>query len=228
MSGVLAIFIVVLFAIYSLTGNEDALKFKKDYESLNNTIRSSDGAKYNDVDIPKKNPIKYISATEAVDIIKNKKGIIYFGANWCPWCRNAVEVLFKAAKQKKVDTIYYLDMDTAKNTWEIKDGKAVKTEQEKEGYYELLNLLSPILSDYVLKDENGLSYNTGEKRIYMPLVIAVNGGKITDSHRGTVTLNEGQTKYDKLTANQHDVLLKEYNTLIDTLNKTSCDDNVCS
>lgn len=226
--GVLAIFSISLFAIYSLTGNKDAIKFKKDYESLNNTVRKSDGANYNNVDIPKNNPIKYVTAKEATDIIKNKKGVIYFGANWCPWCRNGVEVLFEAAKKKNLDTIYYLDMDTAKNTWEIQNGKVVKTEEEKEGYYELLDSLSSILSDYVLKDENGVSYDTGEKRIYMPLVIAVDKGKITDTHRGTVSLDEGQTKYDKMTSTQHDELLKEYNTLIDSLNRATCDNEVCS
>lgn len=206
-------------------GEADALKFKKEYESLNNTIRKSDGEKYNNVNISEENPIKYISCAEAIDIIKNKTGIIYFGANWCPWCRNAIEVLFDSAKKNNLDTIYYLDMDTVKNTWEIQEGKLVKTKEEKEGYYELLSLLDGVLREdnYVLTDNDGNKYDTGEKRIYMPFVVAIKSGHISSSHVGTVSLNDGQTKYDKLTNDQYDELMVTYDKLINsTKSSNSC------
>lgn len=214
---ILGVSIVLGFALN--LPNDDALKFKEDYESLNDTIRESDGAKYNNVSISKKNPIKYVSATEAVDIIQNKEGIIYFGANWCPWCRNAVEVLFEAAATEKEKTIYYVDMDSVRNVWAVEDGKLVKTTKEGEGYYELLDALDSILGEATFTvEDNGTVYDTEEKRIYMPLIISVKNGEIVKYHNGTVKLDDGQTKYDKLTTSQHDELLKEYQELIRSIN----------
>lgn len=196
----------------------DAEKFKEEYESLNDTIRQSDGALYNNVTIPEKNPIKYLSSKEAVDVIKSKKGIIYLGANWCPWCRNAVEVLFESAKDNDIETIYYVNLDKIRNVWEVKDGQLVKTQQEEDGYYDLLAALEGVLDENTYTITSGTEkYDTGEKRIYMPLIITVKDGKILDHHEGTVKLNENQTKYSKLTQEQHDELLNKYNALIQTI-----------
>lgn len=229
LSLIVTIFIgVFLWNHYKLT---DAKKFKEEYERLNNTIRKSDGALYNTVTISKKNPIKYISAKEATDIIKNKTGVIYFGANWCPWCRNAVEVLFDSANQNELDTIYYVDMDLLRNIWEVKNGKLIKTQNEQEGYYELLEALDEILGEdnYILTDQEGQKYDTGEKRIYMPLVIAVKNGNIVENNVGTVSLNEGQTKYDKLTQEQYKELLKKYDSLIQSISSSTCTmEDTCS
>lgn len=209
--------------------SSDALKFKESYESLNNTVRESDGANYNNVSISKNNPIKYLNALEAVDVIKNKTGVIYFGANWCPWCRNAVPVLLEAAKKEKLEPVYYVDMDTIRNVWAIKDNKLVKTTIEGEGYYELLEALDSILGDstYTLKDSSGKIYDTKEKRIYMPLIITVNNGRILDKKVGTVNLSEEQTKYDKLTNEQHDELLETYRTMIKNMRNDVCSLDGC-
>ena len=232
---VLFVFLIVMgsigiFYIDSKKNTTDAKKFKEEYESLNNKIRESDGALYNTVTIPEKNPIKYVTAQEATNIIKNKTGILYFGTNWCPWSRNAVEVLFSSASQNNLDTSYYVDMDFLRNVWDIKDGKLIKTQKEQEGYYELLAALEEILGEdtYVLKDEEGKTYDTGEKRIYMPLVVSVKNGTIMKNHVGTISLEEGQTKYDKLKPNQYEELQKIYNALIQSIRSTSCTlENAC-
>ena len=116
-------------------------------------------------------------------------------------------------------TIYYVNMDEVRNVWEIVDGKLEKTTTEKEGYYELLEALDEVLSPstYTLTDTNGKKYDTKEKRIGMPLVIAVKNGKIETKHSGTVKLNDNQTKYSKLEDNQKEELQKIYHDLI---NKT--------
>ncbi len=219
--GIIALFIIAIGIIMIVNPSikTDGMKFKEEYEKLNDTIRESDGAKYNNVSIDAKNPIKYINAKEAIDIIKNKTGIIYFGANWCPWCRNAIEVLFESTKEKNLKTIYYLDMDSVRNIWEIKDGKLEKTTVEQEGYYELLEALDSVLSEntYTLKDNSGKVYDTKEKRIGMPLIIAVKDGKIIEKHSGTVKLKENQTKYSKLEQDQKEELLKNYNEMIDKI-----------
>ena len=147
--------------------------------------------------------------------------MIYFGANWCPWCRNAIEVLIDVAKQKKEKKIYYLDMDKVRNTWEVVNGNLNKVTNEEEGYYDLLKALDSILGDqtYTLTDEFGNIHDTGEKRIYMPLIIGVKNGKILKNHTGTITLKEEQTKYDKLTKEQKQDLKKIYSELIDATRK---------
>ena len=110
------------------TPTADAIKFKEEYESLNGTIRESDGAKYNSVTIPEDNPIKYVDAKGALEVLKNETSIIYVGAEWCPWCRNAVPVLFDAAKDTNMKTVYYLNLDKEKE-----DPKISQTARFKSG-----------------------------------------------------------------------------------------------
>ncbi len=199
--------------------NNDALRFKEEYESLNNVVRDSDGELYNSVSINEDNPIKYVDIKETLKLLKNKKGILYIGANWCPWCRNAIEVLIDSANDMNLNEIYYLDLTNYRNVWEIIDKKLVKTQTESEGYYDLLDALDGILGsdNYKLKDDDGNIYDTGEKRIYMPIVIAFKDGKIVDHHLSTVTLKDNQTKYDKLDGNQYNELKKIYTDLIKSI-----------
>lgn len=205
----------------------DAKRFKESYESLNNIKRESDGEFYNNVSIPLDNPFKYVDIKEATDIIKNKSGILYIGANWCPWCRNAVEVLIDSAKEKNLNTIYYLDLTEYRNVFEIQNGKLVKTTTEKEGYYDLLEALDSILGEktYTLKDKDGKIYDTKEKRIYMPTVIAIKEGNILKHHVGTVDLEETQSKYSKLTETQTKKLKTIYEEMIDSISSSVCSSN---
>mgnify|MGYP004516854329 CR=1 FL=1 len=196
----------------------DALKFKEEYESLNDKL-NSDGNSYNNVEIPENNPIKYITVKEAINIIKNGEGVIYFGANWCPWCRNAVGVLLDAASNKMLDTIYYLDMDKVRNKFSVVDGKITKIQVEQDGYYELLDLLDEVLSKdtYKITDSDGNVYDTNEKRIYIPFVIAVKNGKILNNHISTVELNDNQNEYSYLTDEQKNELFKIYIKIIESI-----------
>lgn len=207
---ILLIGVIVVLLVNVNKASADAVKFKEEYEALNGTIRQSDGATYSSIDVPNNNPIKYIDAKETLEILKKDEAIIYVGAAWCPWCRNVVNVLFDVAKVYKVKTIYYLTLDDEKDTYEVQDGKLVKTKEGSRYYYKLLDELDKYLEEYIIKDENGKSYDTGEKRIYMPYVLAIKNGKVISDKVGTVELNEGQTKYDLLTESQYEELYKIY------------------
>ncbi len=227
----IAILVVIILGVVFIltrdkkeTSSSDALKFKEEYESLNGTKRESDGASYNDVNIYEDNPIKYVTISEALNILDSEKAVIYIGANWCPWCRNAVPVLIDTAKDYDVKKIYYLNLDEDKSNFEVQDGNLVKTREGTEDYYKLLDKLSDILSDYILK-EDGKEYNTNEKRIYMPFVIGIKDGKVVDSHTGTVDLSEGQSKYDSLTSEQREELYNIYSNLFaNVFGSNSCNE----
>lgn len=215
------VFVIGIFLIFNnkdkKESEQDDLKFKKEYESLNNTIRESDGAKYNNVTIEKDNPMVYVTIDEAIDILNNKKGIIYIGAAWCPWCRNAVSVMIDVAKDLKIDTIYYLNIDEEKSNYKIKDGKLIKINHGTNSYYKLLDTLKDHLRDYTLTDKDGNVYDTKEKRIYMPYVLTTKNGKVASEHLSTVDLEGEQTKYDVLTKEQYKELYDIYYQMFDEL-----------
>lgn len=209
--------------LYILRKNQkknDALNFKIAYESLNNTIRESDGKLYNNVTIPEDNPIKNISVENAIKILNNGTGVIYFGTNWCPWCRTAIAPLFDAAKQSKINIIFYLNLDTINTGFEIKNDNLIRdNEKISPGYLELLKRLDLILENksYIINTNDGKVYDTKEKYIPLPMVITVKNGYITSFHSKTVPLEEKQTKYDSLTNKQTieltNIYLKMFNSL---------------
>ena len=167
----------------------DNLKFKEEYESLND---SKEDLVFMDED----NPIKYVSISDTLELLKSDKAIIYVGANWCPHCRKLISPMFKAAKELGIDTIYYLNFDNEKSQFEIKDSEVEKTKEGSEDYYKLLKELDPYLKDYELTDSDGNKKTTGEKRIYMPTLITVKDGNILDAK--TITASESAEASNEL------------------------------
>lgn len=205
------------------TNISDAVKFKNEYEESNGKSNSS-GSIYPTVTISENNPVKYVTEAEAVDLLENGTGVIYFGFSNCPWCRNMIGPLVTAAKEANT-TLYYLDIYDIRSSYEIKDNELVKTKEGTEGYYKLLNLLDSELSDYVLKDDGKKEYITGEKRLYAPTVVAVKDGEVTKLHVGTV---ESQTDpYTKLSDEEINKLNKLFTELIKTTLSNTCTSTGC-
>lgn len=101
------------------------------------------------------NVFVYRTPEEIIKILKNGTGIVYLGFPECPWCRQYVVYLNEVAKENNVEKINYLNiLDERKNN--------------TDAYKEIVS----ILSDYLQYDEDG------NKRIYVPAVIAVKDGKI--------------------------------------------------
>lgn len=227
MKKIIYIFIVV-FLVFVSTGcfekkNTDALKFKEEYESLNGE-KNQQGKIYPKVDISKDNPIKYSSIEKIVKIIEKGTGVIYFGFPKCPWCRSAVPALLNAAVESGIDTIYYL------NVTDVRDSKVVdangKIVTEKEGskeYPKLLKALDKYLDEYVVEDANGKKYKTGEKRIYVPLVVFVRNGKVIGTHLDTV--KSQKDPYKGLTEEQNEELSLIYYKYMNKMLGDSCDEN---
>ena len=196
----------------------DAIKFKKEYESLND--KKSGDMTYPKVTLNDKNPFVYKSAKDIVNTLKSGTGIIYLGFPKCPWCRNAVNIL----SYLNVDEIMYLNMTDQRDTYEVVDNILSKTKEGTKEYYEMLDILDDILTPYEI-EENGITYDTKEKRIYVPLVIGVKNGKIVGYHADTVNLKEGQTPFDLLDNSQKEELKKVYDDIKEKVYGDTCDIN---
>lgn len=162
---------------YLNKGNEDSLKFKEEYESLNGEVNDSN-KKYREINIPKNNPFIYATEEEIVEKIDNKETFaVYFGFKSCPWCRSILPTLIDVAKDMKIDKIYYVDVLDIRDTLTVNEKGKVETSKEgSEGYYKILEKLDNVLADYTLKDEKGKEVETKEKRIYAPNVVSIVNG----------------------------------------------------
>jgi len=156
---VLGILFLVFMVLAVIVISNDNLHFKLDYESLNN-IPYENGRKI-PVSIPLNNNIKYIEGKDVLETLKTKTGIVYFGYNSCPWCRNVIGILIETAKENQIKPIYYVDIHHA-----IDD---VKEE------------LKEYLDEYLRVDEE-----TGEKVLAVPDVYFIKNGKIIGHHISTV------------------------------------------
>lgn len=174
---------IMTFGIYQYL-KSDGEKFKAEYEALNNENVN--------INISKNNPIKYVTLDEVFDIIQNKTGVIYFGFPGCPWCRNMIPVLFEAAKNNNIDTIYYFNP------------RNVKKSDNNE-----YNKLKEILNEYLSEDENG------QKVLYVPDVYFIKDGKIVGHHLGTVDSQEEPTI--SLTEEEKNELLDIFNELFEKI-----------
>ena len=174
---------IMTFGIYQYL-KSDGEKFKAEYEALNNENVN--------INISKNNPIKYVTLDEVFDIIQNKTGVIYFGFPGCPWCRNMIPVLFEAAKNNNIDTIYYFNPRNVKKS-------------DNDEY----NKLKEILNEYLSEDENG------QKVLYVPDVYFIKDGKIVGHHLGTVDSQEDPTI--SLTEEEKNELLDIFNELFEKM-----------
>lgn len=207
------------FNSISINKETDAIKFKEEYESLNQK-------NYAELNINPNNPVKYASYDKLLEVIKNGTGIIYLGFPECPWCRSALPVLLDVANDAKVEIIYYMNMKNARDSYVIQDGKLTYAidENGKEvkgdnGYFKLLKALDKHLTDYTILFEDK-EYEVGEKRIYAPSVIFVRDGEVLGIHVATVESHTNPNK--KLTQKQYDELYSIYEDYIIELQNGTC------
>lgn len=188
------LFTVSIFTLTACTedknSKEDALNFKEEYESLNGQTNNL-GKENRTISIRKDNPSKTVEASEIINLMNNKKTFyIYFGFPTCPWCRSVIEKSIEIAQEKNISKIYYVNILEIRDKMEVVDEEVTRTTEGSKDYYELIELLSNVLSDYELQDENGNSIDTGEKRIYAPNFVYIENGKVVKLIEG---ISESQT-----------------------------------
>lgn len=185
--------VLTVLCVLFLSGccNNDAAKFKEDYESLNGVEQN--GRVHRTVTIDKDNPFVYTTGEDVVKMIENKETFyLYVGDTMCPWCRSAIEMAIKKAKEYGVKKIYYIHIwdadhnEVFRDKYELQeDGTMKKTVEGTEGYNKLLTYFDSVLSEYNLTDSNGNKVSTGEKRIYAPNFFYVNKGEVKIMVEGT-------------------------------------------
>lgn len=217
---ILSIIILVLMVILVLIKvpkyENDSVKFKNEYESLNNKDTGYN-KKYLEMNIDEDNPIVYVEFDELINIIKNDTAIIYFGFPECPWCRNAVPVLLDVAKELGIEKIYYYNAVSIRDKKTLdENGNIVVEEEGTEEYKELVELLYDYLPVY-----DGLN-DDKIKRLYLPAILSVKKGKIIGLH--TSTVNSQKDPFTKLNNKQYEELKSIYFDYINKAFEIVCDE----
>lgn len=184
---ILICLLLVLFLVCGCkkeTINEDAKKFKEDYESLNG-VTIKDDIKHRSITIEEDNPIVYKTFKDVSEMIDNKESfVVYVGFSACPWCRSVIPYVLEVAKDNNIDTIYYVNVrsDNTKASdlrgyYKLdKDNKPVVDIKADEYYYKVLNTLDEFLTPYTLETSKGKKVKTGENRLYAPSFIVYKDG----------------------------------------------------
>lgn len=182
------------------------MSVKEEYESLNGKVRQGTDKVFQTVTIDD-SVIDEVDIRKALDIYHNSAdSIIYFGAPWCPWCRNALPVLITYAKRKG-QRITYVDLDHKRPIYtKDADGFHLVSQGDKD-YPLLITAFKSIMDNCVAKTPSGLVKVPNSYNIDLPLTVFGSFGKIVGHHYGTVALKADQSAYDLLTDAQTAELL---------------------
>ena len=216
----------IALAVVATKKNEkidDALKFKKAYESDNGKKRGKDGKVIRVLDIPRDNPIIYSDCTKILEKMNNNESfVVYFGFSECPWCRSCIETMIDSAKENNIDKVYYVDVKDVRDSLVVADdGSLMMVKEAHKGYDELVDRLSTVLDDYILQDSEGNEVNTGQKRIYAPNFVVVKDGQPLVKIDGTSSLQKDP--YEELSVEMIDDMQNIFKSAFDLLNdKSAC------
>lgn len=146
------IIIIVITILVLLLGVFSIWYFTRDSET-----KVLDGEKFaKEYDtITSDNVFVYKDIDEIIKVLEHGTGIVYLGFPECPWCKAYVVYLNEVAKDNDVEHIYYHNI--------LEDRKNNTDKYQR---------IVAILSDYLQYDEEG------NKRVYVPSVIAVKDGEI--------------------------------------------------
>ena len=185
----------------------DNIKFKKEYEKLNNKDNIN-------VTINENNPFIYSNSKDIINRINNKETfVIYFGFNTCPWCRSVLPTLMEVSEYLEVDKIYYVDISDIRDTMIINDDNELETTKEgTKEYNQLLELFDSVLEEYTLEDKEGNTISTDRKRIYAPSVVTVVEGEVIGLETG---LNDDIDITKELTKEDINIIYDNFYKILD-------------
>ena len=169
----------------------------------NKPKEKTDGEKFSEeyTKIDKDNVFVYRTIDEIIKVLENGTGIVYLGFPECPWCQAYVKYLNDVAKDMAVSKIYYYNI--------LEDRK-----NNTEKYQKIVS----ILEEYLQYDEEG------NKRIYVPSIIAVKKGEIVGFDDETAWDTKGfEDPKDYWTKEEVKDLKEKLETMI-----ADTDSNICT
>ncbi len=227
---VFIVFLAFLCGYFAYSQNEeianevtDASRISNEYAKLNGVINEKNKKEYPKVNLSINNPFVYKNEEEIVRILENGSGIIYFGFASCPWCRTMLPVLEEVSLEKNLKEIYYLDIESIRDTYILDENqKLLKQKEGSSNYYKILRILDQYLKKYILTSKDGRQVDTLEKRLLAPTVVAVLNGEIMGFHEVTVkTQIDG---YTPLSSKEKEELKKIYGDLIEKFSSFKCNE----
>lgn len=161
-------FIIFLISFFLIVGCEsqvlptkkdekivtDGITFKTEYENLNSVMKD-------DFSIEKENPFKYLTKKNIEEVFKTTN-IVFIGNANDVNSRVIVTILNDIAKEKEIESIYYLDSLSNFAKYEINVNGQIKSQEESELY------------KLVLSEIKGL------EELSSPSIIFIKEGNISD------------------------------------------------
>ncbi len=162
----------------------------------------TDGQKFKDEYpvIDEDNMFKYVNIDETISILENGTGVIYIGFPECQWCQAYISMLYGAAKDVGITEVSYLN---------IQEDRSNNSDE----YLEVVSLL-----------EEHLDYGSdGNKRVYVPAVVAVVDGEIVGFDQETAPGVEDNMSPDEYwTSERVDALVLKLTNMITLVNDEVC------
>lgn len=131
------------------------LKMIEEYEGINDNQKVF-------VDLPEEFKVEYLEEEDIKTFLEQGTGVVYFGWNTCPWCRNMLPVLIEELNDKE-ETLYYFNPQ--------------KIRGENNDTY---NYIIDKVGMFLEKDDNG------NPKLFVPEVLMLKEGKVVYHHLGTV------------------------------------------
>ena len=113
---------------------------------------------------------KIINIDEAINILNNKTGIIFFCNPGSSWCQHYAKILDDTAVENDIENIYYVD---------IKDDRSINSNKYRK--------VVTIMQDYLDSDD------TGNKRLSMPNLTFIKEGQIIANDNRTSLVSSDTT-----------------------------------
>ena len=117
-----------------------------------------------------------ISYADLVEMYGKQKGVVFFGADWCPSCQKFAPYLFQVCQDCGIDLFYLNNSKYPRTEWEIdKETHQPVIAEYSEDYEKALDVLGRnSLPSYNIYDEQGTQYSTGSQRIWLPSLFKLN------------------------------------------------------
>jgi len=145
------------------------------FNNNNKSAEKTDSEKFGEeyTEVGKDNLYVYRDFDQIVNILEKGTGIVYIGFPECPWCQRYAKYLNEVATDLGIEKIYYYNIlqDRKANDEVVEKGIDNVSEETKTKSNNYLKIVS-LIEKYLQNNEEG------NKRVYVPSIIALKKGEI--------------------------------------------------